>query len=42
VQKRNSPQKIANLVRQSHEAHKKSKQLLEKVKRKVEKMLDKR
>jgi len=34
-------QKIANLVRQSHEAHKKAKQLLEKAKREVEKMIEK-
>jgi len=34
-------QKIANLVRQSHEARKKSKQLLEKAKREVEEMIEK-
>lgn len=36
-----SQQKIAELVRQSHEARKKSKQLLEEAKRKVEEMIEK-
>ena len=34
-------QKISNLVRQSHEARRKSKQLLEKAKKEVEKMIEK-
>jgi len=34
-------QKIADLVRQSHEARKKAKELLEKAKRKVENMIEK-
>ena len=35
-------QKIADLVRQSHEARKKAKELLEEAKRKVEEMIDSR
>lgn len=35
-------QKIADLVRQSHEARKKAKELLESAKRKVEEMIDKK
>ena len=34
-------QKIADLVRQSHEARKKAKELLEEAKRKVEEMIEK-
>ena len=35
-------QKIAELVRQSHESHKKAKQLLEEAKQKVENLIEKR
>ena len=39
---KSTQQKIAELVRQSHEARKKAKELLEEAKRKVEEMIDKR
>lgn len=38
---KSTQQKIADLVRQSHETHKKAKQLLEEAKRKVENLIEK-